>query len=119
MSQPQTEQEEQLHDTPTHRYDMMQMRIDQIQGLVTLLQQRRVLHVTKHTRIKASSAIANQKDIDARLSAVLNKLEKIITRMLKDDESITKTLNEARGLIMEASDGTLILEKTDGLRKST
>lgn len=110
---------EQIHDTPTHRYDLLQMRIDQIQGMVTLLQSRRLLHIPKVTRIKADNAIANAKNTDAKLSAVMNKLEKLIERMKKDDDSITKLLNEARGLVLDASDGKLVLEKTDGLHQGS
>lgn len=106
-------------DTPTHRYDLMQMRVNEIQGLVTILQERRLLHISKNTRIKASSRIAAQKSTDAKLSAVMNRLEKTIERMKKDDLKITKTLNEARALILDASDGTLVLEKTDGLSQGT
>ena len=117
MSQQPTDS--QPKDTPTHRYDLMQMRIDQIQGLVTLLQSRRLLHISKATRIKANNAMANAKTTDAKLSAVMNWIEKRIERMKKDDEEMTNKLNEARGLILEASDGTLILEKTGGLPKDT
>lgn len=107
--------EPRIKDTPTHRYDLMQMRVNEIQGLVTVLQSRRLLHISKNTRIKASGRIAHQKSTDAKLSAVMNRLEKIITRMLKDEDAITKTLNEARALILDASDGTLVLEKTEKL----
>ncbi len=121
MSQQPTDlpEEEQLHDTPTHRYDLMQMRVNQIQGMVTLLQSRRLLHIPKVTRIKADNKIANARTTDAKLSAVMNKLEKLIEKMKKDDGTITNLLNEARGLILDASDGQLVLEKTDGIHQGT
>lgn len=102
-------------DTPTHRYDLMQMRIDEIQGLVTVLQHRRTLHITKQKQIIGNSRIASQKRLDDDLQKALNKLEKLIERMKKDDAAVTTLLNSARGLVLEASDGTLVLEKTDGL----
>ena len=106
-------------DTPTHRYDLMQMRVDEIQGLVTVLQHRRTLHITKQKQITGNSRIADAKRLDASIEKTLNKLEKLIERMKKDDAAIVKLLNESRGLLLDASDGTLVLEKTDGLTQST
>ena len=106
-------------DTPTHRYDLMQMRVDEIQGLVTVLQHRRTLHITKQKQIIGNSRIAIQKRLDDDLQKALNKLEKLIERMKKDDAAVTTLLNSARGLVLEASDGTLVLEKTDGLTQGT
>lgn len=105
-------------DTPTHRYDLMQMRVDEIQGLVTVLQHRRTLHITKQKQIIGNSRIADAKRTDEQLRKNLDKLEKLIEKMKKDDASITKLLNESRGLLLDASDGTLQLEKTDGLTQS-
>lgn len=102
-------------DTPTHRYDLMQMRVDEIQGLVTVLQHRRTLHVTKQKQIIGNSRIADAKRLDVSIQKTLDKLEKTIEKMKKDDASITKLLNEARALLFEATDGTLTLEKTDEL----
>ena len=106
-------------DTPTHRYDLMQMRVDEIQGLVTVLQHRRTLHITKQKQIIGNSRIAIQKRLDDDLQKALNKLEKLIERMKKDDAAVTTLLNIARGLVLEASDGTLVLEKTDGLTQGS
>lgn len=106
-------------DTPTHRYDLMQMRVDEIQGLVTVLQHRRTLHITKQKQIIGNSRIAIQKRLDDDLQKALNKLEKLIERMKKDDAAVTTLLNSARGLVLEASDGTLVLEKTDGLTQGS
>lgn len=106
-------------DTPTHRYDLMQMRVDEIQGLVTVLQHRRTLHITKQKQILGNSRIATQKLLDDSLQKALNKLEKLIERMKKDDAAVTTLLNSARGLVLEASDGTLVLEKTDGLTQGS
>lgn len=112
MSQPPIKDKEN-NDTPTHRYDLMQMRVDEIQGLVTILQYRRTLHISKAKQVRAHSEIADAKRTNASLSATMDKLEKRIEKMKKDDEAIVKLLNEARTLIFEASDGTLILEKTE------
>lgn len=106
-------------DTPTHRYDLMQMRVDEIQGLVTVLQHRRTLHITKQKQITGNSRIADAKRLDVSIQKHLDKLEKLIEKMKKDDASITKFLNESRALLFEASDGTLTLEKTDGLTQGS
>jgi tellurite resistance protein len=97
----------------------MSMRVDEIQGLVTVLQHRRTLHVQKQKQILGNSRIAIQKRLDDDLQKALNKLEKIIERMKKDDAAVTTLLNSARGLVLEASDGTLVLEKTNGLTQGT
>lgn len=102
-------------DTPTHRYDLMQMRVDEIQGLVAVLQHRRTLHVSKQKQITGNTQIADAKRRDAQLQKTLDKLEKLIERMKKDDASIVKLLNESRGLLLDASDGTLILERSNDL----
>lgn len=106
-------------DTPTHRYDLMQMRVDEIQGLVTVLQHRRTLHITKQKQIIGNSRIADAKRLDDSIKKALDKLEKLIERMKKDDAATTKLLNEMRGMLLDASNGTLQLEKTEGLQNES
>lgn len=105
-----------IKDTPTHRYDLMSMRVDEIQGLITVLQHRRTLHIAKATAIKNNSLITGRAATDVNLKKTLDKLEKLIERMKRDDASTTALLNTARGLLLDASDGTLVLDKTEALQ---
>lgn len=100
-----------LKDTPTRRYDLMMMRVNEIQGLVTVIQQRRVTITNTANKIRTSTKLSNAKKTDTHLSTVMNKLEKLLATFTKNDDAITKLLNESRALIFELSDGEVILEK--------
>lgn len=100
-----------LKDTPTRRYDLMMMRVNEIQGLVTVLQQRRIAVVNIANKIRTNNKLNNSKATDTHLSTVMNKLEKLLATLTKNDDSITKLLNESRALIFELSDGEVRLEK--------
>lgn len=117
MSQPPTNPEP-LQDTPTHRYNLMEMRVDQIQGLVTLLQQRRIAIQETEKKIRNNKKISTAKDKDLELKKLLDKLEKLIPKITKDVESAEKLLNSSRGLIFELTDGDLTLEKLNGNAQS-
>ena len=104
-------------DTPTRRYDLMMMRVNEIQGLVTVLQQRRVAVVNTANKIRTSTKLNEAKRTDAHLSTVMNKLEKLLATITKNEDSITKLLNESRALIFELSDGEVKLEKIENLTK--
>lgn len=98
-------------DTPTRRYDLMMMRINEIQGLVTVLQQRRIAVTNTANKIRTNSKLNEAKRTDSHLSTVMNKLEKLLATITKNDNNITKLLNESRALIFELSDGEVKLEK--------
>lgn len=104
-------------DTPTRRYDLMQMRIEQIQGLVTILQQRRTATEDTVKRIKRNAKIATARTNDAELSKIMDKLEKQIAKLTKDHDAITALLDRSRALIFELSDGEVIVEKSNGNAK--
>ena len=101
-------------DTPTRRYDLMMMRVDEIQGLVTILQQRRVQIQNTEKKIRANKAIGTHKSNDAELSKFMDKMERLLTRMQKDHDDIEKLLNKSRGLIYELSNGEILVEKING-----
>lgn len=102
-----------LKDTPTRRYDLMMMRVNEIQGLVTVLQQRRITITNTANKIRTSTKLNESKKTDAHLSTVMNKLEKLLATFTKNDDAITKLLNESRGLIFELSDGEVMIERTE------
>lgn len=100
-----------LKDTPTRRYDLMMMRVNEIQGLVTVLQQRRITITNTANKIRTNTKLNEARATDAALSTAMNKLEKLLTTATNTDDKITKLLNESRALIFELSDGQVILEK--------
>lgn len=101
----------QISDSPTRRYDLMMMRVNEIQGFVTVLQQRRVTYTNTANKIRTSTKLNESKRTDTHLSTVMNKLEKLLATITKNDDSISKLLNESRALIFELSDGEVKLEK--------
>lgn len=100
-------------DSPTRRYDLMMMRINEIQGFVTVLQQRRVTYTNTANKIRTNTKLNESKRTDAHLSIVMNKLEKLLATITKNDDSISKLLNESRALVFELSDGEVKLDKIE------
>jgi seryl-tRNA synthetase len=93
----------------------MMMRVDEIQGLVTVIQQRRVAVTNKANIIRTNSKLNAAKASDAELSTTMNKLEKQLATLISKEDTITKLLNSARSLIFELSDGEVRIEKTEQL----
>lgn len=102
-------------DTPTHRVHIRQATMQQIVEWTQLLQAQRAAIVEKVVRIKANNKIAREltvnRSLDRTLARVLRDLQKSQDLLNKCADN----LNKCRGLVLELSDGEVLIERTEGV----
>jgi len=104
---------EALIDSPTHRSHILQMQLSQIKEHLEGVRYRRGLIVEKATKAKANSKLAREVLVNKQLKKFFDRLERDITALDEDMTKIEDNMNKARALILEASDGELMIEKTE------
>lgn len=100
-------------DSPTHRTHIMQMQLVQIKEDLEGIRYRRGLIVEKVAKAKANSKVARAVLVDKQLKKFFDKMERQLAALEEDMTTIEDNMNKARALILEASDGELMLPKTE------
>jgi predicted nucleic acid-binding Zn-ribbon protein len=101
------------NDTPTHRLHIMQMRLDQIKEDLEGIRHRRSLVQEKVAKAKANSKVSREAQVNKQLAKFFTTMERKLTALDEDIDALEDTMNKARALILEASDGELMLPKTE------
>ena len=104
---------EPLTDSPTHRLHILQMQLPQFKEDLIAIRVRRGLIVEKITKAKANSKIEREAKANRQLQRVFSKLEKKLAALDEDMTTIEDEMNKARSLILELSDGEVLLPKTE------
>jgi len=100
-------------DTPTNRLHMMHMSITQISDWIERIQKRRAVVADKVATAKSNGKIARSLTVDKQFSKLHTKLEKALTGVEDDLSDAIDNLNKMRALYLEASDGQIIITKTE------
>lgn len=103
---------EPLTDTPTHRYTILQVGLDQLKKDLDAIRLRRAHVQAKITRAKQNSKVERALSLDGQLKRLMSRLNRQLLALDEDMETIEDNINKARGLILEASDGELALTKS-------
>lgn len=101
----------QLQDTPTHRYHMQQMSMQQIKELVEQLQKRRAAISVKIKEAKNNSKIARALEANKQFGKLILRMERSLAATEIALDTVADNLNKARALFLEMSDGEVLLEK--------
>lgn len=104
---------EQPTDSPTHRLHILQMKLPQFKEDLIAIRVRRGLILEKVTKAKANSKIEREATANKQLKRVFSRLEKKIASLDEDMATIEDDMNKARSLILELSDGEVLIPKTE------
>lgn len=100
-------------DTPTHRYHILQMDLDQIKTHLIGVRARRAVVLERIAKAKSNSKIEREATANKQLKRLFFKLERDIAALDADMASIEDTVNKGRALILELSDGEVALPKIE------
>jgi hypothetical protein len=100
-------------DTPTNRLHMMHMSIEQIKDWIGRIQKRRAAVVEKIATAKSNGKIARSLTVDKQFKKLHDKLEKALAGVEDDLSDAIDNLNKMRALYLEASDGQVIITKSE------
>jgi septal ring factor EnvC (AmiA/AmiB activator) len=104
---------EALTDSPTHRLHILQLSMPQFKEDLEKIRVRRASIVEKAAKAKSNSKIAREATVNKQLQRFFKKLEKDIAALDRDMTAIEDNMNKARALILELSDGEVLLPKTE------
>lgn len=102
-----------VDDTPTHRVHILQANTQQIVEWTQLLQTQRNAIVEKLVRVKANNKAARAITVDRQLSRTFARLQRDLSKVEELLNKSADNLNKCRGLLLEATDGELLLERTE------
>lgn len=102
-----------INDSPTHRLHILQLSMPQFKEDLERIRARRGAIIEKVTKAKANSKIAREAVANRQLKRFFDKLEKQIAALDEDMTSIEDNMNKARALILELSDGEVVVPKTE------
>lgn len=111
-----------IDDSPTHRLHIMQLSLAQFKTDLEGIRFRRGLVVEKVAKAKANSKLAREATRNKQLKRFFDRMERQLDALEEDMASIEDNMNKARALILEASDGEVLIAKTEtpnGDAKST
>lgn len=100
-------------DTPTHRTHLSQMKLNHIKGLIEQLQARRAAIVEKVRRVKANNKVAEELKKNKQLDRIFKKLEKNLKEAEARLDIAADELNKSRGILLDVTDGAVLLERTE------
>lgn len=100
-------------DTPTNRLHMMHMSIEQIKHWIEQLQKRRAAVAEKVATAKSNSKVARSLTVDKQFKRLHSKLESALAGIESDLDDAIDNLNKMRALYLEASDGQIVITKTE------
>ena len=103
----------QINDTPTHRLHILQMDLTQIKSDLEGIRHRRGLIIEKITKAKSNSRIARAAERSKQLKKFFDKMERQLSSLEEDMTEIEDNMNKARALILEESDGEVMVPKTE------
>jgi predicted nucleic acid-binding Zn-ribbon protein len=101
------------NDSPTHRMHILQLRLPEIKSDLEAIRYRRGLIIEKVAKAKSNSKVARAAQVDKQLKKFFDKMERQLAALEEDIQTIEDNMNKARALILEASDGELMLPKTE------
>lgn len=104
---------EQLTDSPTHRLHILQMSLPEFKKDLEAIRVRRGLIIEKVKKAKANSKIERAAVANKQLQRFFTKVEKDIEKLDKTIAAIEDNMNKMRALILELSDGEVLLPKTE------
>ncbi len=100
-------------DTPTHRTHLSQIKLYRIKDLIEQLQARRAAIVEKVKRIKANNKVAEDLRKNKQLDRIFKKIEKNLKEAEARLDIAADELNKSRGILLDVSDGAVLLERTE------
>ena len=100
-------------DSPTHKLHILQQTLPQIKEQLEAIRFRRGLIVEKIAKAKANTKIAREAQANKQLKRIFDKLSRKLDSLDEDMTSIEDELNKARALILELSDGEIMVPKTE------
>lgn len=100
-------------DSPTHRLHILQMSLPKFKADLEAIRVRRGLIIEKIAKVKANSKIERQATVNKQLQRFFTKTTKDLEKLNKTIAAIEDNMNKMRALILELSDGELMLPKTE------
>lgn len=110
---PQTDETTIPGDTPTNRLHMMHMSIEQIKNWIERIQKRRAAVAEKVATAKSNGKVARSLTVDKQFKKWHTKLEKALEGIESDLDDAIDDLNKMRALYLEASDGQVVITKSE------
>lgn len=104
---------EQLSDSPTHRWEILQAKLKQYTDDLIAIRARRAIVLERVAKAKANSKVERAATVDGQIKRLFSKLERRLNTLEEDMQTIEDEMNKARALILEASDGEVIIEKIE------
>jgi len=101
-----------MTDTPTHRTHILQVNMQQLLQWTEQLQSQRAQIVEKVSRIKANTRIARETQVNNALERTLTRVSRNLSQVEERLNKVADDLNKARGMFLELSDFTLVLDET-------
>lgn len=100
-------------DSPTHRAHILQLSLQQIKEDLEGIRFRRGLIIEKVTKAKSNSKIARAAERNKQLKRFFDRMERQLASLDEDMTAIEDNMNKARALILEESDGEVMVAKTE------
>jgi hypothetical protein len=102
-----------INDSPTHRLHILQLSLGQIKEDLEGIRYRRSLIIEKVTKAKSHSRVAIEAERNKQLKRFFDRMERQLASLEEDMTAIEENMNKARALILEASDGEVMIPKTE------